>query len=125
MYTLSLQRRFTAWHHLIGKDWGAESEPHTHPYLLEVRLEGTELDEFGYLVDLVEVDGLLDSVVAHYSGADLNALPEFKHLNPSLENFSRLVALDLSRRIRGRGLLHMSIRIWENDTAWASFRIDL
>lgn len=125
MYTIALQRRFEAWHHLIGGDFGAESEPHTHPYLLELRIQGPDLDEHGYLVDLLDVEKLLDGILERFAGQDLNKDRDFKHLNPSLENFARIVAMDLAKRVRGRNLLSLTVRLWENERAWASYRIDL
>ena len=53
MYTVSVRRDLIARHYLIGGDWGAENDPHSHPYVIEVRLEAAELDQHGYLVDIV------------------------------------------------------------------------
>ncbi len=64
MFTLGVQRQFTAWHYLIGGDWGAENLPHTHDYRLEIRLEATTLDRHGYCVDIVQVEAALDAFVA-------------------------------------------------------------
>lgn len=125
MYTLSLQRRFTAWHHLIGGDWGAENQPHTHDYKLELRLEGAQLDQHGYLVDLVEVERQLEAFTARWRDADLNAAPEFAGLNPSLEHFARIAAEALAAALGGRGLAALTVRLWENETAWANCRLEL
>ena len=48
MYTLTVKRDFVAQHYLIGGDWGAENEKHSHHYAVELTLEGRELDEHGY-----------------------------------------------------------------------------
>jgi 6-pyruvoyltetrahydropterin/6-carboxytetrahydropterin synthase len=125
LYTIAQQRTFTAWHHLIGGDFGAESEPHTHDYKMEVRVEGPELDEHGYLVDLLDLGKLMDDIVKRFGGADLNKDKDFKYLNPSLENFARIVCLELSMKILGQGLFRITTQLWENETAWASFSIDL
>ena len=50
MYTLAVQRNFTGQHFLIGGDWGAENQWHSHHYRLEIQLEGATLDQHGYLV---------------------------------------------------------------------------
>lgn len=125
MYQLALQRRFEAWHHLTGGDWGAENQPHTHDYKLELRLEGTELDAHGYLVDLVEVERHLEAFTARWGGADLNAMPVFAGLNPSLEHFARIAAEELAAGLGGRGLTALTVRLWESETAWASYRFEL
>jgi 6-pyruvoyltetrahydropterin/6-carboxytetrahydropterin synthase len=125
MYTLSLQRDFTARHFLIGGDWGDENRPHSHAYRLEAHLEGPTLDPHGYLVDLVEVESWLDAQVARLREATLNDLPEFAGLNPSLEHFARIVAEHLAPTLpRGR-LTGLVVRIWESETAWASYRVRL
>ena len=66
MYTLAVKRDFVAQHYLIGGDWGAENEWHSHHYALELQLQGKELDQHGYLVDIVDVEQHLDAVVARY-----------------------------------------------------------
>ena len=40
MYTVTITRDFVAQHFLIGGDWGAENQWHSHHYQVEVRLEG-------------------------------------------------------------------------------------
>jgi 6-pyruvoyltetrahydropterin/6-carboxytetrahydropterin synthase len=123
MYSLALQRSFVAWHHLIGGDWGAESEPHTHPYRMELRLEGAALNEHGYLVDLLEVERILGEALAGYEGADLNTLPAFAGLNPSLEHFARILCTQLAGSLGGAGLEAVAVQLWESDSAWASYRL--
>lgn len=124
MYTLAVQRRFEATHHLIGGDWGAENFPHSHPYRLEVRLEGASLNEHGYLVDIVAVEGHLDELMKQFAGSDLNTQPEFAGLNPSLEHFARILCQALAARLNGSGPQAISVQLWESDTAWASYRQD-
>jgi 6-pyruvoyltetrahydropterin/6-carboxytetrahydropterin synthase len=124
VFTLALRRRFEAQHHLIGGDWGAENEPHTHTYLLELRLEGAELDQHGYLVDLIDVEHHLDTVLQNYRGADLNELPEFAGLNPSLEHFARILARTFSARLAKSNLKALTTQLWENENAWASYRLE-
>lgn len=125
MYSLSLQRAFSAQHFLIGGDWGAENTLHAHPYRIELRLEGSSLDPNGYLVDLVEVERLLDEQVARVRDRTLNDLPAFAGLNPSLEHFARIVGQDLAASLPEARLTSVEVRIWESDAASASYRTDL
>jgi len=120
MYHLSLQRDFEARHYLIGGDWGIENVEHAHPYRLEWILEGPALDEHGYLVDLVEVEAHLEATLRRFRGSLLNELPEFAGLNPSLENFARVLATQLAALDR-TGLTGQTVRLWESSSAWASF----
>ncbi len=123
MYTLAVRRDFIARHFLIGGDWGLENLPHSHHYVLELQLEGKELDQHGYLVDIVEVEKHLDEVVHHYKENMLNELEEFKGLNPSLEHFARILATSLSERIQAENISTLRVVLWENDFAWAAYTV--
>jgi 6-pyruvoyltetrahydropterin/6-carboxytetrahydropterin synthase len=123
MYTVAVQRDFVAQHFLIGGDWGAENQLHSHHYRVEVRLEGEVLDQHGYLVDIVDIEQNLDALVATYRDRTLNSLPEFAGLNPSIEHFARILCQALSDRIRAANLTAITVRLWENQIAWASFRL--
>ena len=124
MYTLAVKRDFVAQHYLIGGDWGPENDLHSHHYVVELRLEGVELDQHGYLVDIVEVEANLDQLVDYYRDHTLNDLPEFEGLNPSIEHFSRIICRTLFERITAPNIDTFTVTIWENDIAWASYRLD-
>ena len=125
MYTVAVKRDFVAQHYLIGGDWGAENEWHSHHYYAEVQLSGDSLDQHGYLVDIVDIEANLEALVAHYKDKTLNDLPEFNGLNPSIEHLSRIFCTQLAARIRVQRLQTMVLKIWENDIAWASYRLNL
>jgi 6-pyruvoyltetrahydropterin/6-carboxytetrahydropterin synthase len=122
MYTLAVKRDFIAQHYLIGGDWGAENELHAHHYRIELQLEGTELDQHGYLVDIVEVETNLDGLVSEYRDQVLNDLPAFEGLNPSIEHFSRILCQALDDRIQAGSITAMTVALWENEIAWSSYR---
>ena len=124
MYVVAVKRAFVAQHYLIGGDWGAENERHHHPYRIELQLSGPTLDEHGYLVDIVQVERALDKVVAHFRDRTLNDLPEFDGLNPSLEHFARIVSEQLADRLQTGQVRALTVRLWESETAWASFRLE-
>ena len=122
MYTVAIQMKFIAQHYLIGGDWGAENELHSHHYIVELRLAGEELDQHGYLVDIVDIEATLLRVIDKYQDQTLNQLPEFEGLNPSIEHFSRILCLELDQRIQAENIRALTVVLWENDIAWASFR---
>ncbi|HSK65839.1 MAG TPA: 6-carboxytetrahydropterin synthase [Anaerolineales bacterium] len=124
MYTLGVKRDFIARHYLIGGDWGPENNPNSHHYILELQLEGSELDPHGYLTDIVEVDKQLDEIVSYYQEQMLNDKPEFAGLNPSIEHFARILAASLSERIGAQNITALKVVLWENDSAWAAYRIE-
>src|SRR5574339_509508 len=123
MYILGVRRDFIARHFLIGGDWGPENFPNSHHYVLELQLEGQELDQHGYLVDIVEVENHLNEIVNYYKDQMLNDKPEFAGLNPSIENFSRILATSLSDRIRAQNISALKIVLWENESAWAAYEL--
>jgi 6-pyruvoyltetrahydropterin/6-carboxytetrahydropterin synthase len=123
MYELGIQRDFIARHFLIGGDWGPENFPNSHHYVLELRLEGKELDEHGYLVDIVDVEKHLDETVNYYKDQMLNEKPEFAGLNPSIEHFARILATSLSERIQATNISEINVVLWENESAWAAYKL--
>ncbi len=123
MYTVAVKRNFVAQHFLIGGDWGAENEWHSHHYAVEVQLHGETLDRHGYLVDIVDIETHLNALVAHYRDKTLNDLPEFAGLNPSIEHFARIFCTQLAERIQAETLTAVTVRLWENEIAWASFQL--
>jgi 6-pyruvoyltetrahydropterin/6-carboxytetrahydropterin synthase len=125
MYTVAVKRDFIAQHFLIGGDWGAENVKHSHHYVLEVQLEGTRLDRHGYLVDIVDIEQQLDGLVAVYKDQTLNDMPAFEGLNPSIEHFARIACEHLTARIKADTLSFVTVKLWENDIAWASYRLNV
>jgi 6-pyruvoyltetrahydropterin/6-carboxytetrahydropterin synthase len=123
MYALAVRRDFIARHFLIGGDWGPENSVNSHNYTVELQMEGAELDPHGYLVDIVEVEKHLDEVVDYYRDQLLNEKPEFAGLNPSIENFARILATTLNDQIRARNICALRLVLWEHENAWASFSI--
>lgn len=123
MYTLGVRREFIARHFLIGGDWGPENFPNSHHYLLELQLEGSELDQHGYLVDIVDVEKHLNDVVGYYKDQMLNEKPEFVGLNPSIEHFARILATTLNERIQAKNISALKVVLWEHENAWAAYSV--
>jgi len=123
MYTLGVKRDFIARHVLIGGDWGPENFPNSHHYVLELQLEGKELDQHGYLVDIVDVEKNLDETVNYYKEQMLNDKSEFAGLNPSIEHFARILATSLSERLKAENITALKVVLWENESAWAAYAV--
>jgi 6-pyruvoyltetrahydropterin/6-carboxytetrahydropterin synthase len=125
MYSVAVRRNFIANHFLTGGDWGPENECHAHHYVVETRFDGTELDHHGYLVDICEVEAALDALVEDYRDKTLNRLAVFEGLNPSLEHFARIIWQAVSDQLQASNIKSMTVRVWENDIAWAAYRKNL
>jgi len=122
MYSLGVRRQFSARHFLIGGDWGAENIEHRHHYRLELVMEGEQLDRHGFLVDIVEVEQHLETVLADFEGQTLNHLPAFAGLNPSIERLATLLHGQFRARLGHCGLAALTVTLWEDDIAWTSYR---
>jgi 6-pyruvoyltetrahydropterin/6-carboxytetrahydropterin synthase len=124
MYQVAVKRDFVAQHYLIGGDWGRENQSHSHHYVLELELTGENLDQHGYLVDIVDIEKNLDRLVEVYRDQTLNGQPPFAGLNPSLERFARILCESLAESIRADNIRRFTVRLWENEIAWASFSLE-
>jgi 6-pyruvoyltetrahydropterin/6-carboxytetrahydropterin synthase len=128
-YTVGVVRDFIASHFLFGGDWGAENQPHAHHYRMETIFAGDVLDGHGYLLDIAVVKEHLDRVVARVRDRRLNDLHELEGRNPGLEPFARVLAEDLARTLvpalPPRTLTALTVKLWENDEAFATYTLAL
>lgn len=124
-YMVAVKRDFVARHRLVGGDWGPENEFHSHHYQVEVQLEGPQLDQHGYLLDIVDIEQRLERLVTRYRDQTLNTMPEFEGLNPSIEHFARILWEGMLAGGTPANLIALTVKIWENDIAWASFRREI
>jgi 6-pyruvoyltetrahydropterin/6-carboxytetrahydropterin synthase len=122
MYTVAVSQDFVARHRLLGVETGPESQLHSHDYRIEVQLEGRTLNEQGYLVDIDVIKANLEELLAKYRDQNLNDAPEFEGLNPSVERFARIMCHELCQRFRPQRLFAVTVKLWEDESAWAAFR---
>lgn len=120
VYSVTVRRAFIAQHFLVGGDFGRENEVNSHRYRIEARYEGTSLDRHGFLLDISDIDDKLDGLVKRYRDRTLNEFPEFEGLNPSVENFARIVS-DLLL-VTTPNVTALEVTIWEDDNASAAYR---
>jgi 6-pyruvoyltetrahydropterin/6-carboxytetrahydropterin synthase len=121
-HELTVTRDFVAQHFLTVPDPGPEGEIHSHHFTIEVRFAGPSLDEYGYLVDIDDVNAVLDAIEERYRDALLNDLPEFEGSNPSVERFTRLFGDRVENALKNPNPTRLVVRIWEDESAWASHR---
>jgi len=122
MYRTGVRQKLTARHALRG-DFGAESVPHSHPYVVEWIIESDKLDENGFATDISQMESVLEEVIGTIDDVLLNDLDYFRDRQPSLENLASYLHAQLRDRMKGRVRTKrkMEILIWESDTAWASY----
>jgi 6-pyruvoyltetrahydropterin/6-carboxytetrahydropterin synthase len=114
---------FVAEHYLVGGDFGPESSLHSHHYRVELTVAGSALDGHGFLVDILRLRQELDRLVNRYRGRTLNDLPDFSGMNPGVEVVARAMAQSLARALGRESIEVLTVKVWENDTAWASYRV--
>ena len=124
-YRVGVRRDFIARHCLIGGDWRRENEIHSHPYAVEVILEGDRLDDHGYLVDITRIEASLDGILARIADATLNDLPEFAGLNPSIERLAEVFCREVLAAVENPPVLAVDVKVFESESAWASCRREL
>ena len=124
MYTLGVDKSFSAIHFLVGGDWGPENRQHAHSYRLELRLEGGDLDRDGFVVDIARLDVEMERQISRFRNKVLNDLPEFSGLNPSIENFARIFFQGLQHSLHSERITGLSVKVWEDDKAWVEYRED-
>ncbi len=125
MYAVAVTRDFIGRHYLVGGDWGRENHLNAHRYRVEVQLEGPDLDQHGFLVDIVAIQDAMQGLVDRYGDTTLNDLPEFADLNPSIEHFARIFCEASARQIDSANLGALTVKMGEDDDAWASYRMAL
>jgi 6-pyruvoyl-tetrahydropterin synthase len=126
MFQVGVRNRMRARHFLRG-DFGDESQPHEHEYVLEWNCSTMALDENGFSVDIALMEELLADTVNAIRGALLNDLEFFRERQVSVENMARFLHRRLFDGLEGRGypvstILQSEIRIWESESAWASYQ---
>ena len=107
--TVSRKAHFNAAHRLFVKSWSDErnskvfgkcSNPnfHGHNYELEVGVTGEIDQETGFLIDIVELKTIMKEEIEDYlDHKNLNLdVPEFKDLNPTMENIAIFIWEKLS-----------------------------
>ncbi|ELZ60188.1 MULTISPECIES: 6-carboxytetrahydropterin synthase [unclassified Haloferax] len=125
MYRVSVRRDLIAQHYLTVPNPGPEGELHSHAFTVEVELSGPELDEYGYLVDIDDVKAALDATLSRYRDETMNELVEFSGQNPSVERFAREVCERFVEAASLDAPQHVSVRVWEDDAASATYETPL
>ncbi len=110
--TVYRKSHFNAAHRLFRPDWSDEKNNkvfgkcnnpnfHGHNYELEVGVTGEVNQETGFLIDIEELKTIIKEEVEDYlDHKNLNLdIPEFKELNPTMENIVILIWNKLRLRL--------------------------
>lgn len=120
MYTVTVSRACPAKHFQTVPDSDGEAELHAHDFRAEVQLMGDTLGDYGYLVNIDDVEAAIDILEGRYGGAILNDLPEFEG-NPSVERFARNFCERLLEQLTLPNVDRVRVTMWEDEDAAGGF----
>lgn len=120
MHTIGVLVEFSAAHRHEGADEACR-RTHGHNYRAEVRLTSPRL-EAGMVMDFRAARGAAREAVKEWDHSLLNELEDFRGLEPTTENISRVLYGKLSSRFPGERARLVEVRVWEKWDCWASWR---
>ncbi|MEO8662731.1 MAG: 6-carboxytetrahydropterin synthase QueD [Bryobacteraceae bacterium] len=125
MFEVAVEKVFAAGHAL--RDYNGRCENiHGHNYRVRVLLEGDRLDGTGLLVDFLEVEAVMKTVIGRFDHMFLNEVAPFDKLNPSAENMAQVFYEEISRGIsaspRENDVRVSQVSVWETDEMRATYK---
>jgi len=122
MFEVTIEETFAAGHALRNYRGKCENV-HGHNYRCQVSIQGENLDGIGLLVDFVELKRVVHGVLDRMDHQWLNEFPPFDAINPSAENMAKFIYDEVSSGLQTKdGVRVASVRLWETDTASATYR---
>ena len=131
--TVYRKAHFNAAHRLFRKDWSDEKNEavfgkcnnpnyHGHNYELIVGLSGEIDKETGYLIDLkILKDLIYEEVEISFDHKNLNIdVPEFKDLNPTVENIAVVIWNKLRKRLDSK--FEISVTLYETPRNFVTYK---
>lgn len=131
---VSVYRRehFNAAHRLHNAAWdeaknnavfGKCNNPnyHGHNYDIEVKITGEPGSDTGFVIDLKFLsDTIKEHILEKFDHKNLNLdLPEFEHLNPTVENIAIVIYRILRKQIERK--LDLQVRLYETPRNFAEY----
>lgn len=128
------KEHFNAAHRLHNPAWDEEKNGavfgkcnnpnfHGHNYELVVKITGEPGADTGFVIDLKYLSDLVkESVLERLDHKNLNLdVPEFSHLNPTVENIAIVIYNLLRNKIEEK--LDLQIRLYETDRNFAEYPV--
>ena len=119
MYELRIESDFAAAHYLREYEGKCENL-HGHNWKIEIILRGAELGKAGMLMDFKNARAIVNEVLERFDHKYLNELEEFKTVNPTTENLSRMLYESIGVKLPG-GVRVQRVTCWESERCGASY----
>jgi 6-pyruvoyltetrahydropterin/6-carboxytetrahydropterin synthase len=96
---------------------------HGHNYHLVVSVTAP-VDAQGHVLAVEELDAVVDrTVIEKFDHKNLNLdVPQFRQLNPSVENIARVVFDELCEPVKGLGVQLEEVSVWETQKTVCTYR---
>jgi 6-pyruvoyltetrahydropterin/6-carboxytetrahydropterin synthase len=108
--------------HVMPGMEGPEGVLHAHDYRIEVRVDRSELDGQGMVCDLDILDAALHRVADTVRDTDLDVIRPEDAEAVTVEVFARWAHGVLSGPVRDGGGETLTVRVWEDPTAFGAYR---
>ena len=121
MYDLTIEDYFAAAHSLREYNGNCENL-HGHNWKIEVIVQAKKLDSLGLGIDFRILHKKIKETLALLDHKYLNELDAFKKQNPSTENISRFIYMDLKDKLKEfKNIRLKKVTSWEEAYAGASY----
>lgn len=115
MFGIIIRESFSAAHFLRGYKGKCE-RIHGHNYLVEIQIEGKDLDEIGILWDFVEAKKILRGILDGLDHSLLNEDSPLGSLNPTVENIARYIFQRMKSQLPPY-LILKRVTVWETENS--------
>ena len=119
MFELIVETDFSAAHNL--REYQGQCEKlHGHNWKVQVILKSEKLDKLGMVMDFRDVKKVIGEILDRFDHAYLNELADFKVLNPTTENLSKILYDELGNALPS-GVKVIKVTTWESERCGASY----
>lgn len=120
MYELMIRTKFAAAHQLRNYNGRCENL-HGHNWKVDVYVQAENVNEIGLAIDFKELKDSTDYLLEQVEHTFINEVFPFTEINPSSENIAKWLYDGLTKKLNDGNLKVSSVRVWESDTAVASY----
>ncbi|MGD9579036.1 MAG: 6-carboxytetrahydropterin synthase QueD [Syntrophorhabdus sp.] len=120
MFTLCVKDSFSAAHRL--EDYhGKCEELHGHNFMVEALFDGEQLGTSGMVIDFKILKNYLKDILKNLDHVYINDIDFFKQRASSSEYIAMYIYHELKKMIDTGPVCLTEIKVWESETAWASY----